>query len=67
MYGAKPAKYFLYEDDGVTFDFEKGKQNRIELRWDGQSGTTSKTGDYSGPGRYKIVRWNGVPREGRAR
>jgi alpha-D-xyloside xylohydrolase len=57
VYGEKPAKYFLYEDDGVTFDFEKGQQNRIELKWDGQGGTTSKTGDYSGPSRYKIIGW----------
>ena len=60
VYGAKPAKYFLYEDDGVTFDFEKGQQNRIELKWDGREGTTSKTGDYSGPSRYKIIGWKRV-------
>jgi len=60
VYAEKHGKYFLYEDDGVTFDFEKGRQNRIELKWDGQEGTTSKTGDYSEPSRYKIVRWKRV-------
>jgi alpha-D-xyloside xylohydrolase len=60
VYGAKPRKYFLYEDDGVTFDFEKGQQNRIELKWDGQAGATSKTGDYGGPSRYKIIGWKRV-------
>ena len=58
-FGAKPAPFVLYEDDGVTFDFEKGKQNRIELRWDdGQAGHMTKTGNYSGPSRYKIVQWS---------
>ena len=57
VYGEKPAKYFLYEDDGVTFDFEKGQQNRIELTWDGQRVAASKTGDYSGPSRYKVIGW----------
>src|ERR1019366_10099703 len=46
-FGAKPAPFVLYEDDGVTFNFEQGQQNRIELRWDGQTGRTTKTGNYS--------------------
>ena len=58
--GAKPASFGLCEDDGVTFDFEEGKQNRIELRWDGQTGYTTKIGDYPGPSRYKILRWSKV-------
>ena len=65
MYGEKPEKCFLYEDDGVTFDFEKGRQNRIELKWDGQQGATAKTGDYSGPDRYKIIRWKRVAKDDR--
>jgi alpha-D-xyloside xylohydrolase len=57
VYGAKPHKAILYEDDGVTCDFERGEQNRIELSWHGQTGTASKTGHYTGPSRYKIVGW----------
>jgi alpha-D-xyloside xylohydrolase len=57
-FGAKPSPFMLYEDDGVSFDFEKGKQNRLELRWDGQTGQATKSGDYTGPSRYKILRWN---------
>ena len=63
VYGSKPRKIVLYEDDGVTFDFEKGRQNRIELRCEGQTGTTSKTGDYTGPSRYKITSWKRVPKQ----
>ena len=58
VFGAKAEPFTLYEDDGVTFDFEKGKQNRLELRWDGNAGTTRKTGGYSGPPRYRIVRFS---------
>ena len=57
VYGSKPQKFVLYEDDGVTFDFDKGQQNRITLSWDGKSGAVEKTGDYHGPSRYKIIDW----------
>jgi alpha-D-xyloside xylohydrolase len=57
VYGAKPQPFVLYEDDGVTFDFEKGQQNRITLSWNGSAGAVSKTGGYTGPGRYKILKW----------
>jgi len=57
VYGKAPRKTSLYEDDGVSFDFAKGRQNRIVLSWDGQTGVASKTGDYHGPRRYKIVNW----------
>jgi alpha-D-xyloside xylohydrolase len=57
VFGQQPQSYTLYEDDGASLDFEKGQQNRIELRWDGHQGTVTKTGDYSGPSRYKIIGW----------
>ena len=57
VYGSKPPKFVLYEDDGVTFDFEKGQQNRITLNWDGKSGAVEKSGAYRGPSRYKIIEW----------
>lgn len=57
VFGEKPRSFVLYEDDGTTFDFEKGFQNRIELRWDGHNGIASKTGGYHGSSRYKILRW----------
>ncbi len=57
VFGARPRPFVLYEDDGVTLDFERGAQNRVELSWDGREGRTTKTGDYRGPSRYKIVTW----------
>ena len=49
--GTKPRKSVLYEDDGTTFDFQKGKLNRIELNWNGETGTATRSGGYTGPGR----------------
>lgn len=57
VYGANPAPFALYEDDGVTLDFEKGIQNRIELKWNGTEGSVSKTGGYKGMDRYKVLNW----------
>lgn len=57
VYGEKPGCCMLYEDDGTSFDFDKGLQNRIELRWDGHDGVAQTTGDYRGPSRYKILGW----------
>jgi len=57
IFGDNPEPFALYEDDGVTFDFEKGRQNRIELSWAGGKGHTAKTGSYGGPGRYRVVQW----------
>ncbi|MBT1699397.1 DUF5110 domain-containing protein [Fulvivirgaceae bacterium PWU4] len=46
-YGAKPATYKLYDDDGVTFDYEKGafawREIKVEQQKNGQwKGTLSK-------------------------
>ena len=57
VFGPNPAPFVLYEDDGVTFDFRKGQLNRLELSWDGQSGRITKSGRYTGPNRYKTLRW----------
>jgi len=34
VYGQPTQSTFLFEDDGHTFDFEKGAYNMVELRWD---------------------------------
>jgi alpha-D-xyloside xylohydrolase len=57
VFAEKAASFVLYEDDGTTFDFEKGKQNRLELRWDGKAGQVVRSGQYDGPSRYRIVGW----------
>ncbi|MBN1396149.1 MAG: glycoside hydrolase family 31 protein [Pirellulales bacterium] len=57
VFGSAPKSFVLYEDDGTTFDFEKGRQNLWELSWDGKSGSVRKTSRFDGPTRYKIVGW----------
>jgi len=60
VYGAGSKPCILYEDDGTSFDFEKGRQNRLTLTWDGQAGQVQKAGGYAGPSRYKVSRWEKV-------
>jgi alpha-D-xyloside xylohydrolase len=57
VFGPDPKPFVLYEDDATTFNYETGQQNRVTLSWDGTSGKVTKEGGYTGPSRYKIVRW----------
>jgi alpha-D-xyloside xylohydrolase len=57
VFGNQPASFTLYEDDGVSTDYEQGKQNRMELKWDGGSGSAIRSGKYKGKARYNIVGW----------
>jgi alpha-D-xyloside xylohydrolase len=60
VYGDHPAATALFEDDGVSNDFQQGKQNRIDLTWADGKGTIAKTGAYAGSARYRIAGWNKV-------
>jgi alpha-D-xyloside xylohydrolase len=40
-YGEKPGKYLLYDDDGETFDYEKGAYSWREIRVENRKGTIS--------------------------
>jgi alpha-D-xyloside xylohydrolase len=40
-YGEKPGKYELYDDDGETFDYEKGAYSWREIRVENRKGTIS--------------------------
>jgi alpha-D-xyloside xylohydrolase len=57
VYGAAPRPATLYEDDGISDDFEQGAQNVITLSWNGKAGDMKKSGGYSGPPRYRISGW----------
>ena len=59
-FGNNPATFTLFEDDGITNDYAQGKQNQIELNWDGKRGTVHKSGDYAGPPRYSVSGWTSV-------
>ena len=34
VYPGADGRFVIYEDDGVTFDFRRGEQMKIEVRWD---------------------------------
>jgi alpha-D-xyloside xylohydrolase len=59
VYGGTPATVALYEDDGETMAAARGEQqNVLTLRWDGKAGAVTKTGTYTGPARYQVVKWD---------
>lgn len=48
-------EFILYEDDGETFDFDKGSYNRVSITYSRDSGfIEERSGNYSGI-RYKII------------
>ncbi len=52
-YGNVSASYNLYDDDGKTFDYEKGDFSRIALKVD-VDGNGNKTGDVVIPEGAKV-------------
>ena len=56
VFGSNPSPYTLFEDDGVTFDFEKGKSNKVQLKVSEGKGTVERKGNFKGK-RYIISRW----------
>jgi alpha-D-xyloside xylohydrolase len=58
VFGDHPAPFTLIEDDGVSFDFERGALNRVTLSWDPAhvAGTVTRTGPWPGR-RYDITAW----------
>ena len=62
MFTGADGSFDLYEDDGVSYGYEKGEFARIPLRFDSASGTLTigaRTGSYPGmPEERAIkVRW----------
>ena len=59
VYGDSPRNFTLYEDDGVSFDFEKGAQSRLVLSWASGNGSAVRTGSFALP-RYEILDWQAI-------
>jgi alpha-D-xyloside xylohydrolase len=59
VYGDDPAPFVLFEDDGLSFDFEQGMLNRVLLEWADSEGKVTREGPYSGR-RYWIKKWDKV-------
>jgi len=55
--GDQPADFNLFEDDGVSNAYASGKQNTLRLHAAGDQHSAVRSGNYSGPERYKITGW----------
>ncbi len=56
-YGERCADAVLYEDDGDTYDFERGQANRVTLSWDAKKGgSVKREGGWKGR-RYEVKEW----------
>lgn len=59
-FGAACTPFTLYEDDGVSFDFEQGHMNRITLTYDKDAGPAAvKTGGFLSS-RYDVRSWKHI-------
>jgi alpha-D-xyloside xylohydrolase len=54
-FGSSPASITLYEDDGVTLDYKRGRQNRLTITWAHGRSELQRHGNYHGPVRYRIT------------
>ncbi|MCC8410144.1 DUF5110 domain-containing protein [Mucilaginibacter sp. UR6-1] len=55
VYGEK-ATGSLFEDDGVTFNYDKGNYNNISLNYEGAKGKAERKGNFKNK-RYIIKKW----------
>jgi alpha-D-xyloside xylohydrolase len=58
IYGDGAMPVTLYEDDGLTLDYQGCKFNQLTLNWNdqAQAGSEKRTGDYNGP-HYHVHAW----------
>lgn len=56
VYGNNNAAATLFEDDGTTFDYEKGNYNTANLLWNNGKGKVKRIGKYKNI-RYIIKKW----------
>ncbi len=58
IFAGKNAKYSLYEDDGLTYNYEKGQYSWIPITWDDSSETltlSARTGAFDGMSLQKHI------------
>jgi len=55
--GDNSADFTLYEDDGISTPYASGEVTQLKLHNDGATHSASRTGNYHGPARYKLIGW----------
>lgn len=58
-YGENLQTLELYEDDGLSFNFEKGEYNIIKIKYENSNISVEKNGNFSG-NKYNIDRFNHI-------
>ena len=48
VFGEHPPPLTLFEDDGETYDFERGAMNKVELSWHAGKANFHREGSYPG-------------------
>ena len=56
VYGANPVNATLFEDDGTTFNYQKGNFNIINLSCTDKKGSVKQTGNFK-QSRYQVNAW----------
>ncbi len=67
IFAGKNAKYSLYEDDGLTYNYEKGQYSWIPITWDDSSETltlSARTGAFDGMSPQKHINVEVIDGEG---
>jgi alpha-D-xyloside xylohydrolase len=60
VYGDADTQAHLFEDDGNTFNYEKGIYNDVTLTWEQHAGTMTRKGAYKEK-KYRITTWKLIP------
>lgn len=56
VYGENAADYTLFEDDGTSFDYERGASNEVKLSTNGKKGKMQRSGSFKQK-RYVVKGW----------
>lgn len=56
VYGTAATEAHLFEDDGLTFNYEKGSYNTVSLMWEKGKGVIKRNGNFKNT-RYVIKKW----------
>ena len=59
VYGENSSEFVLFEDDGISYDFEKGTYNTVTLSVNKNKGKTDRKGNFKAK-RYSVNDWNFV-------